>query len=280
MIILSHFQAQEISARAKFGQKGIEASLDLGISVSRVKVEGQKVIFPGGESAPLQDVEKIAKDDKSCYYLDEGKFHKLAIFSEETNLYYKLFPTRTAPTIEISGIRMHRVKDITPWEDAESKVKSLGEIRGRLLDTCTGLGYTAIISSHHADEVWTFEKDAAVIEMEKLNPWSSELFSSKKIRRESICIIDGIEKFKNNFFDFIIHDPPSIVIASELYSRDFYAQLYSKLKKGGKLYHYTGNPGAKFRHMDVMGSVIRRLKEAGFRNVRKDEHTLGILAEK
>ncbi|MCX6710729.1 MAG: SAM-dependent methyltransferase, partial [Candidatus Woesearchaeota archaeon] len=59
-----------------------------------------------------------------------------------------------------------------------------------------------------------------------------------------------------------------------------YAKLCSKLKKGGKLYHYTGNPGAKFRHMDVMGSVIRRLKEAGFRNVRKDENTLGILAEK
>jgi len=29
-----------------------------------------------------------------------------------------------------------------------------------------------------------------------------------------------------------------------------------------------------------MGSVIRHLKEAGFRNVRKDEGTLGILAEK
>jgi predicted methyltransferase len=281
MIILSHYQAQEISARSKFGQKEIETSLDLGITPSAIKINGEKIIFPGGESAPVSELSKIIKDDKSCFYLNEGHFCKLAIFSEESNLYYKLFPTRTAPTLEISGIRMHRVKDMSPWEDAESKVRTLGEIRGgKLLDTCTGLGYTAIISSRKADEVYTFEKDSTVIEIEKINPWTKELFSSGKIRRENMSIIDGIGNFRNNFFDFIIHDPPSMLIAAELYSKEFYAVLFSKLKPGGKLYHYTGKPGSKFRHVDALSAVSRRLKETGFKKVKEDESTLGVLAEK
>jgi len=280
MIILSHYEAQEIYALSKFGDAEAEISLDLGLTKSKVRIEAGRIIFPGGEECPAEELKKVVGDEKSCFIFQSGKFIKAAVFSEETNLYYKLFPTGSAPTIEISGIRMHRTKDMNPLEDSESKVMALGEVKGRVLDTCTGLGYTAIIASKSAEEVHTFEEDMAVIELERINPWSRQLFVSKRIIRHEQSIIEGISSFPDNYFDFIIHDPPSILIAGDLYSDEFYRKLYAKLKPGGIMYHYTGKPGSKFRHVDLMGSVSKRLRRIGFKDVKIDEATLGVIAKK
>ncbi|MEM0231383.1 MAG: SAM-dependent methyltransferase [Candidatus Woesearchaeota archaeon] len=280
MIILSHYEAQPIYALSKFGDGEVETSLDLGITTSKVRIEGGKLHFPSGESCQVSELQKIIKDEKSCFFLDGSEFKKVAVFSEETNLYYKLFPTGGAPTIEISGIRMHRTKDMSPWEDSQSKISSLGSIFGKVLDTCTGLGYTAILASKNAEEVHTFEKDKAVLKLQRINPWSRELFSNKKIILHEESIISGINSFRDDYFDFIIHDPPSILIAGELYSDDFYKKLYLKLKQGGYIYHYTGKPGSKFRNVDLMGSVAKRFRRIGFKNVVCEEKVLGVLARK
>jgi uncharacterized protein len=82
-----------------------------------------------------------------------------------------------APTLLISGIPMHRIKDTTPLLDTRQKLKALGKPYGRILDTATGLGYTAIQAAQTANQVITIEFDPAVHDICRLNPWSAELFT-------------------------------------------------------------------------------------------------------
>lgn len=81
---------------------------------------------------------------------------------------------------------MHRVGGINPIEDAILKINAILPVKGRILDTCMGLGYIAIIASKKAREVITVEKDLNVIEIGRINPWSEELYS-----RKNIDIIEG-----------------------------------------------------------------------------------------
>jgi len=280
MIIISHFQAEKIMEAYDFGRKRVNASLNLEMTTSNVKIDKNEVIFPEGDVAEIIDIKKICRDDSNCYVFQEGMFIKAAVFSETTQLYYKLYPTKTAPTIEISGIRMHRVKEVEPWEDAKAKINTISPVKGRVLDTCCGLGYTAIISSQHAEKVFTFEKDENVTTLARMNPWSQKLFSTPNIKFAQEDILNAIDTFDPYFFDIIIHDPPSFLVAGELYSKEFYNKLHDKLKNGGKIFHYTGAPGLKFRGLDLMSSVDKRLKEVGFKNIQKDKKTFGIIAEK
>ena len=50
------------------------------------------------------------------------------------------------------------------------------------------------------------------------------------------------------------------------------------MKKNGKLYHYTGNPGSKNRNVNLPENVSRRLKQAGFKDIEKTHY--GIKAKK
>jgi predicted methyltransferase len=54
----------------------------------------------------------------------------------------------------------------------------------QVLDTATGLGYTAIATARcpHVNEVVTIEVDHAPLELCRYNPWSQELFASNKIK--------------------------------------------------------------------------------------------------
>ena len=47
-----------------------------------------------------------------------------------------------------------------------------------MLDTCTGLGYTALAAAAHADHVTTVELDPAVHAIIQQNPWSCALFDA------------------------------------------------------------------------------------------------------
>lgn len=204
-----------------------------------------------------------------------------AIFDEQTQLYYRLIPTHTWPTFEISGIRMHRTKDVDPKQDTELKLKAIKPIKGIVLDTCTGLGYTAILAAKQeaVKKVITVEKDKNVIYLEKQNEFSKELFTNQKIETKEGDVLEVIDTFEKNHFDAIIHDPPSMKIAGELYSEEFYRKLCYVLKPNGKLFHYTGSPGEK-TGKDIVAGVIRRLQRAGFRNVKRVEFALGVVAFK
>ena len=68
----------------------------------------------------------------------------------------------------IAGFVMHRIKDIDPMQDTLRKIATISPIVGRVLDTATGLGYTAIEAAKSADEVVTIELDPGVQEIARL----------------------------------------------------------------------------------------------------------------
>ena len=268
-MIISHHQAEQLLEAKKQGLKDMDVSLDLNISKSKIKIENNYFILPDNQKLDEKQIKKVIKNDTSCFLIRENSLIKIQLFSNETNRFYKLVPTKDAPTLEISGIRMHVTKEMAPVEDTNKKIESISPIKGMILDTCMGLGYTAIAASRLADFVFTCEKDENVIEITKFNPWSEELFDNKKINILKTNIFDEIKIFKSSMFDAVIHDPPRLSLASELYSSEFYKQVFRVLKNNGKLYHYTGNPGSKNRKINLVGNVSKRLKQCGFKNIEK-----------
>jgi len=206
---------------------------------------------------------------------------EIKFYSEKTRKFYRLVKTETWPYLEISGIRMHRADTVDPKTDATLKIRSLGKIYGTLLDCCTGLGYTAILAarSRNVKKVVTIEKDENVILIAKQNPYSRELFENEKIELIIGDAFHETQKFNDEYFNFIIHDPPRISIAPELYSLKFYKQLFRILKRNGKILHYVGRPGIRQGKRYLKG-IIKRLKLAGFPRIRKDDHSLSLIIEK
>ena len=78
----------------------------------------------------------------------------------------------------------------------------------------------------------------------------------------------AVKSFNNESFDAILHDPPRFSFAGELYSEEFYSELFRILRRGGRLLHYIGSPGSKYRGKDFVKGVQRRLMEVGFRTKR------------
>ncbi|MBI3035600.1 SAM-dependent methyltransferase [Candidatus Woesearchaeota archaeon] len=277
-MIISHYEAEQLLEAKKKGLKSTDISLDLNLSRASVKIENDFFIFPDNQKLDEAQLKKIIKNDTSCFLIKDNSILKIQLFSEQTNKFYKLVPTKNAPTIEISGIRMHVTKEMTPMEDTKKKIGSIMPIKGVVLDTCMGLGYTAILASKYADFVFTCERDENVLEIAQLNPWSRELFNSKKISVLKAGIFNEIKIFKNNMFDAVIHDPPRLSLATELYSLDFYKQIFRALKKNSNIYHYTGSPGSKNRKINLAKNVAERLKTAGFKGIKRAHY--GLTARK
>ena len=206
---------------------------------------------------------------------------EVKFYSEKTGKFYRLVETETWPYLEISGIRMHRADVVDPKTDALLKIRSLGRIYGTVLDCCTGLGYTAILAarSENVSKVITIEKDENVILIAKQNPYSRELFKNQKIELIIGDVYHEVRKFRDEHFNFIIHDPPRISIASELYSLEFYKQLSRILKRNGRILHYVGRPGIRQGKRYVKG-IIKRLRLAGFSRIRRDNRSLSLIIEK
>lgn len=167
---------------------------------------------------------------------------------------------------------MHRTKNLAPLEDAQQKIKWIKITKGEtVLDICTGLGYTAIESYKTGAKVTTIEKDPNVLEIAEKNPFSSELFDGINQNEIKLFLEDAsiaVKSFEDEGFDAILHDPPRFSFAGELYSEEFYSELYRILRKGGRLLHYVGSPGSKYRGKDFVKGVQRRLIEVGFRTKR------------
>ncbi len=293
MIILSAFYAQKILDAVNENKNKLEISLDLGITKSAVECKENKILLTHEtskaaetETITVDDLKKIIKNNKVCYLVKNNAIHKIQLFSAETNTFLKLFPTgeHTAPTIELSGIRMHNIKKQDPLTDADNKINAIN-VHGKVLDTCFGLGYTAITAAKKNDaaknqvtEVYTHERDPNIVEVAKHNPWSNEVFTNKKINLKICDTVNEIKNYKNEFFDTIIHDPPMFRLSSEMYSQEFYNQLFRVLKKSGELYHYIGAHGAKNRNIDLTSGAIKRLEKAGFKDIKRKYN--GVVGKK
>ena len=254
----------------------VRVSVDLGKSVQEIRIDGDNVVI-GTEKVPLEEFKRLKPH--TCYVIQENSLKKLVHFAVETNYYYKLVPTGDWPTITLSSTPMHRHIHISPKKAAEVMVSQISPIKGIVLDTCCGLGYTAIISSKHANRVYTFEKDKYVLNIASYNPYSLELFNSKKIELHESDVHCGIKKFKTNFFDRIIHDPPTYKYAPELYSTEFYNELFRVLKNGGKMYHYAPCP-QKTRDRNFYTGIMKRLNSVGFKKVHYIAEASGVAVQK
>jgi predicted methyltransferase len=273
-----YFLTAREARRLLFSGGSVRLNLDLR-KTSRtweIKREGEDFIFPDGTRVSRDVLERIARDEGSVYFVKNGVY-KAAIAGEH---FYKLVPT-IPPTIEINGIRMHRTKEVNPLQDTRSKVNAVRPKEGEtVLDTCMGLGYTAIEASKRGAYVITIEKDPNVIELARINPWSRELFTGGKVQVIQGDAFEVVKRFKDESFDAVIHDPPRFSLAGQLYSEEFYGELFRVLKPGGRLFHYVGNPGKKYRRKDLQRGVMGRLRRAGFVGVKRVEEALGVVARK
>lgn len=237
------------------------------------------VVFPGGERVDWQNLEKIRKSEVNCFLVEGNVVRSIQVFSEETNRVCSLMPTKGAPSMLIAGFVMHRIKDIDPVQDTLRKIASIKPVVGRVLDTATGLGYTAIESARTAEQVVTVELDPGVQEIARLNPWSRALFDNPKIEQIMGDAYQIVQTLEDEDFARIIHDPPTFSLAGDLYSGAFYRQLFRVLKRGGRLFHYIGDPNSKASG-GVTKGALRRLQEAGFTRVVRRPEAFGVVAFK
>lgn len=272
MIFLHAVTAKEIIQAIESGFEQLDLTLDVGRTKTRIDL-----------SNPIwniEQLEKITEDSDSLYFVKENQIFKAAISDDH---FYKLFPTGhdSAPALLIDGILMHRVKDVNPIEDARMKADLCARKGIDMLDICTGLGYSTIACLRRGiRSIITIEKDRHVIELSKLNPWSMELYSDDRVSILHGDATEIIEGFKTKTFHAVMHDPPRFSMGSELYTSEFYAQIYRVLKSGGILHHYVGAPGKKHRKMDLPKGVIQRLRNVGFEQVMRNDGTLGVVAKK
>ncbi|MEN5061916.1 SAM-dependent methyltransferase [Luteimonas sp. TWI1416] len=182
----------------------------------------------------------------------------------------KLVPTSWGPpTFEIDGIKMLPTAQTSPLDDARRKVALIAPQGARVLDTCGGLGYfAACCLDAGAAHVRSFEKNADVLWLRNCNPWSPDPDAAPWQGRLSLVhadVVEAVADLADASVDAVLHDPPRFGIAGELYARTFYDQLARVLRRGGRLFHYTGSPNRLTSGRDVPREVARRLEAAGFR---------------
>jgi hypothetical protein len=278
-IVFSHYQAKVLLIARRDGNASCEVSTDLGLTFQGVSLLADGVAFNVGETLGWEVISSIAEDENGCYMVQGGEASKIQFFSEVTGRSLSLFPTGGAPTMLVSGIPMHRIKDTDPHQDTLEKIRAVKPVVGRVLDTTTGLGYSAIEAARTALEVTTVELDPAAIEVARHNPWSQALFNNPKIEQIIGDSFDVIQAFEKGSFTRILHDPPVFSLAGDLYSGEFYAELFRVLRSGGKLFHYVGDPESKSGR-NITAGVMRRLQQAGFREIRKAQRAFGVVAVK
>jgi predicted methyltransferase len=279
MVVLSHVQAKlALEAKAR-GLQHTSLSFDLELSHEEADLDESGLVLPDCTKLGWDVLEEITKSPSSCFSVYGGEAHPIHVFSEGTQRAYSLFPTPGAPTMLVSGIPMHRIKDTEPHHDTLEKIRAIKPVVGQVLDTATGLGYTAIEAARTASHVTTIELDPAVLEICRKNPWSQGLFDNPKITQLIGDSFEVVARMEAKIYTRVIHDPPVISLAGDLYSSDFYRELHRIMRNQGMLYHYVGDPESKSGKNTTAG-VIRRLEEVGFRQVKHAPRAFGVTAVK
>jgi len=233
-----------------------------------------------GKCVPVKFVPSSVQDDR-YYYLGLDGVVRVVESRRRGYKVLRRLGEDVAATVEIDGIHMHRISGIDPWRDTLAKIRAARVRRGNVvLDTCMGLGYTAVASiMQGARYVVTVEVDEEIIWIAERNPWS-RMLADKRITVIHGDVTKIVHVFKDESFDRIIHDPPRFGShTGDLYGTPLYRQFFRILKPGGILYHYLGEPGRR-RGLNLYQSVKRRLLNIGFENVRWVEAAKGVVARK
>ena len=270
--LLTRPLGEALLAARDAGKPAWSGSLDLGRGIGEAMLatdawewRGKRFPYPG----------KLK--DRTLYWWDGGEF---AAVSRYAGSLIKLVPTEwNVPTFEIDGIKMLPTSRESPLDDARRKVALVAPQGKTVLDTCGGLGYfAACCLDAGVARLQSFEKNEDVLWLRRLNPWSPDPDESDgRLQLAHGDVSQEILELPDASFDAALHDPPRFGIAGELYSQAFYGQLARVLRRGGRLFHYTGAPNRLTSGRDVPREVAKRLEKAGF----KAELALdGVLATK
>ena len=258
--LLTKPAADGLLAARDAGEPAWSGSLDLGRSSAAAALLadgwewcGQHYPYPG------------TLKERTIYWWDGDGF---AAVSRYAGSLIKLVPTEwDAPTFEIDGIKMLPTSKESPVDDARRKVALVQPAGMRVLDTCGGLGYfAACCLDAGVASIQSFEKNEDVLWLRALNPWSPDpATSGGRLQLAHADVSKAIMALPDAGFDAVLHDPPRFGIAGELYSQAFYDQLARVIKRGGRLFHYTGTPNRLTSGRDLPREVARRLEKSGFR---------------
>ncbi|MCM2283683.1 MAG: hypothetical protein NDI81_02825 [Desulfobacula sp.] len=260
------------------GKKDILVSLDLNLTEKLWPIQKDRLILDPDVSIDRKMLEAVASRRNIIFRLRDNALTPLEIRS---HAYYKLSPTRTAPILEIDGIKMHRSKEMDPLADAQKKTRMVVSTGDTVLDTCGGLGYSAFFAlKAGAKKVISTEKSHEVIQLRNLNPWLKKWNGDalEFVHADITQYIDGME---SNMFNSVIHDPPRFTSKTgDLYGKKFYEGLFRVMAPRSKLFHYTGIP-KKIKTGDrFVVNTIKRLEASGFHSVMFKDDLQGVFAKK
>lgn len=260
--LLTHAVADGLLAARDAGAGTWNGSFDLGMSQDEVTLHAD-----GWEWRGQRHPYPTKLKDRTIYYRNGEDFAQVSRYAGSL---IKLVPTQWgAPTFEIDGIKMLPTSKESPLDDARRKV-ALVQPRGKvILDTCGGLGYfAACCLDAGVAHIHSFEKNEDVLWLRTLNPWSPDPDASSSSGRLQLShgdVTATILDIADASVDALLHDPPRFGIAGELYSQAFYGQLARVVRRGGRLFHYTGSPNKLTSGRDVPREVQKRLEKAGFK---------------
>jgi uncharacterized protein len=272
--LLTRPLAEALLAARAAGLRRWSGSLDLGRSSAEVALaqdywqwHGRAYPYPG----------KLK--DRTIYHWDGEEFSAVSRYA---GTLIKLVPTEwNVPTFEIDGIKMLPTAKESPLDDARRKVALVAPRDKVVLDTCGGLGYfAACCLDAGVARIQSFEKNADVLWLRTLNPWSPDpdaAASGGRLHLQHADVSQAIATVADASVDALLHDPPRFGIAGELYAQTFYDQLARVLRKGGRLFHYTGSPNKLTSGRNVPREVATRLEKAGF---RAEPALDGVLAQR
>jgi len=270
----------------------IRTSLDLGKSESNVLLDSEGLSLSKKLLATWDELAVIAEERKGCWalYDDGSKPWKISSLSKSTNIPASLCPPLSstgAPTLLLGGFTMHRIAgdDMNPTADTAAKISAVSSALfpgATVLDTCCGLGYTAIGAAEKVGRegrVTTIEFDEASLEMCAYNPHSQGLFDGSlpiEVLQGDSCELT--KSMASNSFNAIIHDPPARALTStNLYGLEFYKTLRRLLKPSGTIFHYIGRSDSRESGRLYRG-IQDRLMQVGFDKVKKFDQAFGLVA--
>ena len=191
---ISHHEAKQIlDLRGKQDVSksiSVTSSIDLNLTQKPVILTSEGLCITSTDTllATWDELEGIVAKGQGCYslYDDGSKPWHISTLSKFTGIPASLCPPLAgagAPTMVLGGFTMHRIAgdNMNPMIDTAAKLSCLKFFPGAsVLDTCMGLGYTAIGAGNRVNgsggRVVTIEYDEASIEMAAHNPWSQQLF--------------------------------------------------------------------------------------------------------
>lgn len=259
--LLTRPAAAALLAAHAAGAAAWRGSLDLGRSTGSARLHADAWTWRG-VGYPYPSLPR----ERSIHYWDGEAFVAAARYSGSL---IKLVPTAwDVPTFEIDGIKMLPTAKTSPLDDARRKVALVEPAGKAVLDTCGGLGYfAACCLEAGAAHIHSFEKNADVLWLRTLNPWSPDpglAGYAGRLHLVQADVTEAITQLADSSVDALLHDPPRFGIAGELYSLAFYRQLARVLRRGGRLFHYTGSPNKLTSGRNLPREVARRLQQAGF----------------